>query len=153
MKDLTLYGVKGHLIKMPGKPAVICFSCKKKKFLGMYAQLGKKALRDPENNSAVRDGRVMDLHMVLHSGRDDHHVPVFHPMGGIGIKHGHFSFQEKIELVIIMGMGFYIAEIAVFVIVDLEILRDHILPVQKYRGKVIYHAILQCETYAGLRKY
>jgi hypothetical protein len=74
-------------------------------------------------------------------------------MGGIGIKHGHFSFQEKIELVIIMRMCFHIAEIAVFVIVDLEILRDHILPVHKYRGKVIYHDILQCEIYAGLRKY
>jgi hypothetical protein len=37
----------------------------------MYAQLGKEALRDAENDSAVRDGGIINLNIRRHPGRDD----------------------------------------------------------------------------------
>jgi hypothetical protein len=58
---------------------------------------------------------------------------------GIRIKHGYFPFQKKIKLIIAVRMLFHIAEIQVFVIVDLEIPGNHILTVQECSRQIIYH--------------
>jgi hypothetical protein len=139
MKDLTLYGIKRYLIEMPDKAAVIRTSRKEKKFIRMYAQFGKEALCDPENDSSVRNGGVVNLYIMLHSGRDNQHVSALHPVRGIRIKHGYFPFQKKIKLIIAVRMLFHIAEIQVFVIVDLEIPGNHILTVQECSRQIIYH--------------
>ena len=96
-------------------------------------------LADPKDKTAVRDFPVMDDQTVRSSRRDQEEVSVFKGEWGFLDLHTDVSFQEKVKFIVGMGMEGYVGGGAVVVVVELEILGEHVLAGGEEGLKVFAH--------------
>ena len=82
----------------------------------------------------------MDHRMVENARWDQHHITVLQAVFISGYFNRHISLHKKIELVIIVDMAVHFRKIVVFIIIDLIILRQHILSRAESALQFLFHA-------------
>ena len=118
MKDVKM-PVPAHIVK------------KESKVREMLRELPGEIGADPEDKPPVRKFRIHHKCTVHGSGRNNDEVAASQDLPAVTDLKFDISFHIEVELVVIVGMQVDIVVSGIAVVVDLEVLRQHILPVGK----------------------
>ncbi len=90
-------------------------------------QLVAVILADPEDESLVVDVSIMYDRIMGDEGRNEHQVARGKGIFLVGDHHGHITVYKEVELIVVMSVTSGRIHMDIAVIVDLEILRKHVL--------------------------
>jgi hypothetical protein len=115
-------------VKMPVPAHIVK---KKSEVREMLRELLREIGTDPEDKPPVGELRVHDESPVHSFRRNNDEVAAPKGLPAVANLKFDISFHIEVELIIVMGMQVDIVVPCIAVVVDLEVLRQHILPVGK----------------------